>query len=1644
MQNTTADYKLEINKPSRSFECKVTIGDNIYKNEDIVDIILDHPQPQDGFSIGNIVSQTLDLTLINKGDTIYSTSQIKLEIGLKIGSTIEYIPMGIFNIDDVEKTDYTTKFTCYDNMIKFEKTFSTSLGETLTLQQVVNELTRITGVEFTGSLPAYTVKKLDGFSCREVLSYVSSICGGNAVITRDGKFTIKSLGEVNKSIDGNNYITYTKEEIKYKIGQISCQVDENNILSKGSLGTDSMELQFENPWVNETILTDIYNKLNGLSYLGYSMKWQGDLSLDPYDVITVTDKKGVVRKEPILSYKITYTGGLTSEIGAKGETKNKNSFSSSGSTANKVNRAVMELAVINQALIDKANIRDLEAVSIRTQTLEAKTAKIEEAIIDVAHIKDLNAINASIQNLIAADANITKLIATKADITDLTAINIKFNVGTGGTLDLQTLLSKFVTGENGQFLNLTTDNVTISNAVIKDIIAKNISVEDLKAGTISTNKFTVASDDGGINIVGPTMQFKDKSNKVRIQMGQDTQGNFNFILRGEDGTTTLIDHTGIKEKAIADNLIKSNMVAENAIGEKQINYSSLITGLNKDTNTSLIQASKVAIDLTGQSLDVVFNSLKSNVDGINSTVKNNTTSITAAQGKIEGLIKESSITQGDVTILKDNYTSIKATVDGINTTVASHTSSISTIQGTANSALANANSAISKVDGLEIGGRNLLPETDGTFSLNKYEGTCSITRNQNDPFGETKAILIQGTSATDSYFRYKNNINKLFKEKGNYVLSVWLKANKNGSLNISLNNKSAFKTCNLTTEWQKFELLGNIQTIATTGHFVLGGWSSWTDTSFQIYMAFPMLEKGTKATDWTPAPEDVDSSIDSLSGKVTTVENKQATLSQSLEGFKTTVANTYSTKTELSNLNGTVSSINSRVSTAESSITQLNNKIDLKVESTEVNSIVNNAVNNVQIGVRNYIKDYQFKAKDVWKKSRVEAKIESGYGYLEGSTENPYLYQNLEEGEIKKDDVLTLQYEVKFEDVGTNTGTNTFLVRTQLSGYLNNGSYVQDIGVFGKHESDGLYLEEGWQKVVKTITITSNAVFDYARFRLYARNFTGKIYFRNIKLEKGNKASDLNSAPEDIDSAISTVDTKIETTNNKVATIETSLSSITQRVSSTESNISTINGNLSSLQSRMSSAEQKLTDSSIINTVQTTINNAMNSAINSANSATDSKLQNYATKASMELTSTQLRLDFSSSGGYNLVKNGCFLNDRTHWATWGNPTLSVVSSTGGYGKCIKITTTGTNQGIMQQVDNLQSGKTYTLSAYVKVESGVTAIQINNNNVTWHNAYSSGTGSWQWLSVTFNANSTFVNVEIGRNGGGSNGVYYYTAIMLQEGSIRSAYSPHPNEVYSGNTIIDANGVTIYNGALTVKNNAGQIVLQGDSNGDLTFKGKLQPNDYQVKLFGNDCKIDGSAGAIRMQWNPQTYVSVEDPYIRTFNKYSASGTNYGSIGVNSEGHFTIFGQRTMLKLLGNSSDTAIVQARWTSDTAYAAFAGSDFLNRSTIKDKTNVETIEEVDFSKILLENNIFKYNLKTDVESVLNRFGLDEEYSSDEVVSSSADTKLGFILEELTEEAKALLNPYDEDAISVYSMCSILWKVCQEQQKRIEVLESKVI
>lgn len=1086
---------------------------------------------------------------------------------------------------------------------------------------------------------------------------------------------------------------------------------------------------------------------------------------------------------------------------------------------------------VNNITEDNGTISE-EAIKVAVKNLTIDKADINSLNAAVARIGTLEATKANITELNAVNAKITNLQANKAEITDLIAGNIKFDVATGGTLDLQTLLSKFVTGENGQFLNLTSSNVVIANAVIKDAMIENVSLNKLKAGTIDTNKITLSSADGGLSIVGPTMQFKDKSNRVRLQLGQDTSGNFSFILRGTDGTTTLIDHTGIKEKAIADKLIKSNMVADGAIGEQQINYSSLVTGLNKDTNTSLIQASKVAIDLTGQSLEVAFNSLKSNVDN------------------------------------------------------------------------------------MEIGGRNLQGNADFNKPLSgtwRYDAQF-MSINEEILCDGYKSVKILRTNATTTSTRYLYTGGGVIPAKygeeftmsfmyyipedvsqeidGTFQAGVWFYKDGNagaGSTRKNLENEI------VKGKWIKVVVTGKAKDVYTKSvAFVIG-----FDKNCEVYISKPKLERGNKATDFTVAPEETDEKIEANTTAISIAQGKIEGLikeSSITKGDVTTLKDNYtSIKATVDGINTTVAShtssigtLNNNVSTIQSSITQLNNQITQKVEQT------------------------------------------------------------------------------------------------------------------------------------------------------------------------------------DIDTAVMEVDKKITATNNKVASVETNLNSITSRVSSTESSITTINGNVSSLQTRMSSAEQKITSSAIISTVQSTINNAKTEAINSANSATDTKLQSYATKASMELTSTQLRLEFKSSGGGNLLKNGRPIRGKRGLANWNcsnSAGSTAVINLGDGGENLNgevfgsgIWWNGTRESAGGNTwcclfnNSLESykfnkGKTYYVSLIIYSSTSGKNININivdNNGLNHVGGYNITLNAGYQL-VQFNFSPAQAgnkpNLGLYLNTPGSYNFYIPWAVV-GEGYPVNNWIPNDNEIEDGNTTIDATGVKIYNGALTVLNNNGQVMLQGDSNGNLSFSGRLQPYDYQIRLFGNDCRIDGSAGAIRMQWNPQNYISVENGATRMYDNNSAGGTRYISFATDTEGHANIWGIQTRMKLLGNSSARPVIQSRNISDNAYGDFHGADFLNRSTIKDKTNVQEINDIDFKKLLMENTIKKYNLKTDVETVLDGFGL--ENTIDEVVASSADIRLGFILEELTQDARAMLSPGNMESISIYSMCSILWKVCQEQQKRIEILESKII
>lgn len=189
------------------------------------------------------------------------------------------------------------------------------------------------------------------------------------------------------------------------------------------------------------------------------------------------------------------------------------------------------------------------------------------------------------------------------------------------------LLSGTISAELGHIIRLTSETVTIDEAVIRDIIAAQITVSMLKAGTISSDKFFIKSNDGGLSIIGNTMQFKDINDITRIQIGRDTNDNFTFCLYDETGTGILIDSTGIKNSAISDGLIKNDMIANDTISKDKLAFNTVETDENGN-----IDAAKVIIN--GQGINAQFTSIKNDLSEAKSEMSEVSTKVDAVEKSI--------------------------------------------------------------------------------------------------------------------------------------------------------------------------------------------------------------------------------------------------------------------------------------------------------------------------------------------------------------------------------------------------------------------------------------------------------------------------------------------------------------------------------------------------------------------------------------------------------------------------------------------------------------------------------------------------------------------------------------------------------------------------------------------------------------------------------------------------------------------------------------------------------------------------------------------------------------------------------------------------------------------------------------------------
>lgn len=311
--------------------------------------------------------------------------------------------------------------------------------------------------------------------------------------------------------------------------------------------------------------------------------------------------------------------------------------------------------------------------------------------------------------------------------------------------------------------------------------------------------------------------------------------------------------------------------------------------------------------------------------------------------------------------------------------------------------------------------------------------------------------------------------------------------------------------------------------------------------------------------------------------RITANENaiKLKVSTQEYESYKTTV-------------NGEIATAKSRLNAAESSISVMKGQIALKVEQTDIEE----AVNNIQFGGRNLLRNSTFnEGLKYW-----VARSEYAAVVREGRNGENCLKQV---GKLRTDSTITHStvFSVKTGECYTLSGwakganivkgTTNYFVSIYASFYGTDDEWKAQEAIL----SGDMPLTDDWERKVLTFQIPNVAGITSMRISIFARDFTGTIWWDDVQLEKANKVSDWSPAVEDIEEDIAEVDGKFinySTTVQMNAAITAAKDSITSTVSrtyATKTEVSSVSGKVTSLESWKQEASQKITKDGILSTV---------------------------------------------------------------------------------------------------------------------------------------------------------------------------------------------------------------------------------------------------------------------------------------------------------------------------------------------------------------------------------------------------------------------------------------------------------------------------
>lgn len=279
----------------------------------------------DDFTPGGTYAGTASILFTSIVESFKKLDVVYPEIGLLVGSKVEWVKMGKYYIDDIkiDRNANTTEIELMDEMFKLNESFKTDLKYPAQIRDVILEIATKTGVTLASDNFGMTAIQQhvsqptgDKLTFRDVLGQVSQLLGFSCFFNRNGELEVRGLTESGITITADNYFLHglEKSEVEYQIAGITCEVTNNEKLTVGLQTGRSLEI--ENPLATQDTLNLLYYALKDIVYYPYDLSYQGHLKLDVGQWVTIKTNKDETLKVPVLYQSFSFSGGLTSTISA--------------------------------------------------------------------------------------------------------------------------------------------------------------------------------------------------------------------------------------------------------------------------------------------------------------------------------------------------------------------------------------------------------------------------------------------------------------------------------------------------------------------------------------------------------------------------------------------------------------------------------------------------------------------------------------------------------------------------------------------------------------------------------------------------------------------------------------------------------------------------------------------------------------------------------------------------------------------------------------------------------------------------------------------------------------------------------------------------------------------------------------------------------------------------------------------------------------------------------------------------------------------------------------------------------------------------------------------------------------------------------